>query len=108
MEGMVTDLTLTGQNQTSFEEYLSNNPNANPGIDLAVIVLTVGLRPSYESFDLNLPSEMAMRRVKDGEAFDEEQRKLKKDTTKKKGVSRGSQDSTKLSSKKKVNISLRL
>ncbi|KAF8038234.1 hypothetical protein BT93_B0936 [Corymbia citriodora subsp. variegata] len=32
MEGMVTDLTLAKENQTSFEEYLSNNPNANPGL----------------------------------------------------------------------------
>ncbi|KAI6683987.1 hypothetical protein NL676_029900 [Syzygium grande] len=58
MEGMVTDLTLAKENQTSFEEYLSNNPNANPGIDLTVTVLTTGFWPSYESFDLNLPAEM--------------------------------------------------
>ncbi|KAB5545370.1 hypothetical protein DKX38_013482 [Salix brachista] len=59
MEGMVTDLTLARENQTSFEEYLSNNPNANPGIDLTVTVLTTGFWPSYKSFDLNLPAEMA-------------------------------------------------
>ncbi|KAK4405586.1 Cullin-1 [Sesamum angolense] len=58
MEGMVTDLTLARENQTSFEEYLSNNPNANPGIDLTVTVLTTGFWPSYKSFDLNLPAEM--------------------------------------------------
>ncbi|GLT32472.1 hypothetical protein SLA2020_071380 [Shorea laevis] len=58
MEGMVTDLTLARENQTSFEEYLSNNPNANPGIDLSVTVLTTGFWPSYKSFDLNLPAEM--------------------------------------------------
>ncbi|XWS14058.1 hypothetical protein CRYUN_Cryun36dG0090900 [Craigia yunnanensis] len=58
MEGMVTDLTLARENQTSFEEYLSNNPNANPGIDLTVTVLTTGFWPSYKSFDLNLPTEM--------------------------------------------------
>ncbi|KAL9161360.1 hypothetical protein ABFS82_07G016600 [Erythranthe guttata] len=58
MEGMVTDLTLARENQTSFEEYLSNNANANPGIDLTVTVLTTGFWPSYKSFDLNLPAEM--------------------------------------------------
>ncbi|KAK6930135.1 Cullin, N-terminal [Dillenia turbinata] len=58
MEGMVTDLTLARENQTNFEEYLSNNPNANPGIDLTVTVLTTGFWPSYRSFDLNLPAEM--------------------------------------------------
>lgn len=54
----VTDLTLARENQASFEEYLSNNPNANPGIDLTVTVLTTGFWPSYKSFDLNLPAEM--------------------------------------------------
>ncbi|KAE9602152.1 putative cullin protein, neddylation [Lupinus albus] len=57
MEGMVTDLTLAKENQTSFEEYLSNN-TADPGIDLTVTVLTTGFWPSYKSFDLNLPEEM--------------------------------------------------
>ncbi|KAK4265732.1 hypothetical protein QN277_026748 [Acacia crassicarpa] len=58
MEGMVTDLTLAKENQASFEEYLSSNPNADPGIDLTVTVLTTGFWPSYKSFDLNLPAEM--------------------------------------------------
>ncbi|KAH0728181.1 hypothetical protein KY284_004046 [Solanum tuberosum] len=58
MERMVTDLTLARENQGSFEEYLSNNPIANPGIDLTVTVLTTGFWPSYKSFDLNLPAEM--------------------------------------------------
>ncbi|GMP56811.1 hypothetical protein CsSME_00021144 [Camellia sinensis var. sinensis] len=58
MEGMVTDLTLARENQTKFEEYLNNNPNVNPGIDLTVTVLTTGFWPSYKSFDLNLPAEM--------------------------------------------------
>ncbi|KAG8480930.1 hypothetical protein CXB51_025598 [Gossypium anomalum] len=60
MEGMVTDLTLARENQTNFEEYLSNNPNVNPGIDLTVTVLTTGFWPSYKSFDLNLPAEMGL------------------------------------------------
>ncbi|KMT20271.1 hypothetical protein BVRB_1g002750 [Beta vulgaris subsp. vulgaris] len=58
MEGMVTDLTLGRENQTHFEEYLEQNPNANPGLDLNVTVLTTGFWPSYKSSDLNLPSEM--------------------------------------------------
>ncbi|KAL5701163.1 Cullin-1 [Ranunculus cassubicifolius] len=58
MEGMVTDLTLARENQTNFEEYLSSNSAASPGIDLTVTVLTTGFWPSYKSFDLNLPSEM--------------------------------------------------
>eukprot|EP00262_Sarcandra_glabra_P016333 TRINITY_DN5291_c0_g1_i4.p1 TRINITY_DN5291_c0_g1~~TRINITY_DN5291_c0_g1_i4.p1 ORF type:complete len:771 (+),score=152.72 TRINITY_DN5291_c0_g1_i4:157-2469(+) len=58
MEGMVTDLTLARENQASFEEYLSSNSHANPGIDLTVTVLTTGFWPSYKSFDLNLPVEM--------------------------------------------------
>ncbi|XP_051128576.1 cullin-1 [Andrographis paniculata] len=58
MEGMVTDLTLARENQTSFEEYLSSNQTQNPGIDLTVTVLTTGFWPSYKSFDLNLPEEM--------------------------------------------------
>ncbi|KAL3359349.1 hypothetical protein AABB24_016090 [Solanum stoloniferum] len=58
MEGMVTDLTLARKNQNHFQEYLSNNPTASPGIDLTVIVLTTGFWPSYKSFDLCLPVEM--------------------------------------------------
>uniref|UniRef100_A0A3Q7EZL6 Cullin-1 n=1 Tax=Solanum lycopersicum TaxID=4081 RepID=A0A3Q7EZL6_SOLLC len=59
MEGMVTDLILARENQASFEEYVSNNPIANPGIDLTVTVLKTGFWPSYKSFDFNLPTEMA-------------------------------------------------
>ncbi|ONK61571.1 uncharacterized protein A4U43_C08F31360 [Asparagus officinalis] len=58
MEGMVTDLTLAKENQTNFEEYLRDNSNVNPGIDLTVTVLTTGFWPSYKSFDLSLPAEM--------------------------------------------------
>ncbi|KAI3804647.1 hypothetical protein L1987_26348 [Smallanthus sonchifolius] len=58
MEGMVTDLALAKENQSHFEEYLSNNSNVSPGIDLTVTVLTTGFWPSYKSFDLNLPAEM--------------------------------------------------
>ncbi|XP_009757793.1 cullin-1 [Nicotiana tabacum] len=58
MEGMVTDLTLAKENQNHFQEYLSNNSAANPGIDLTVTVLTTGFWPSYKSSDLSLPVEM--------------------------------------------------
>ncbi|XP_021748767.1 cullin-1-like [Chenopodium quinoa] len=58
MEGMVTDLTLARENQTNFEEYLGQNPDASPGLDLTVTVLTTGFWPSYKSSDLNLPAEM--------------------------------------------------
>ncbi|KAK9083871.1 hypothetical protein Scep_030342 [Stephania cephalantha] len=58
MEGMVTDLTLAKENQANFEEYLTTNPHAHPGIDLSVTVLTTGFWPSYKSFDLNLPAEL--------------------------------------------------
>ncbi|KAE8650386.1 cullin-1 [Cucumis sativus] len=58
MEGMVKDLAMARENQSNFEEYLCNNPQAHPGIDLTVTVLTTGYWPSYKSFDLNLPAEM--------------------------------------------------
>ncbi|XP_009401536.2 cullin-1-like [Musa acuminata AAA Group] len=58
MEGMVTDLTLARENQANFEDYLNNNPHANPGMDLTVTVLTTGFWPSYRTSDLNLSAEM--------------------------------------------------
>ncbi|GAA0160430.1 ubiquitin-protein ligase [Lithospermum erythrorhizon] len=58
MEGMVNDLTLAKENHNHFQEYLSINPAASPGIDLTVTVLTTGYWPSYKSSDLNLPEEM--------------------------------------------------
>ncbi|KAH0725710.1 hypothetical protein KY284_001575 [Solanum tuberosum] len=58
MEGMVTNLTLSRENQASFEEYLSNFPIANPGIDLTTTILTTGFCPSCKFFDLNIPAEM--------------------------------------------------
>ncbi|VVA89806.1 unnamed protein product [Arabis nemorensis] len=59
MEGMVTDMSLARESQSSFEEYLTSNMTANPGIDLTVTVLTSGFWPSYRTCDLKLPSEMA-------------------------------------------------
>ncbi|CAJ2667128.1 unnamed protein product [Trifolium pratense] len=58
MEGMIVDLTLARDNQLKFQEYLNENSDVNPGIDLTVTVLTTGFWPSYKSFDLRLPSEM--------------------------------------------------
>lgn len=58
MEGMVTDLTLAKENQNHFQEYLSNNQAASPGMELTVTVLTTGFWPSYKSSDLSLPAEM--------------------------------------------------
>uniref|UniRef100_A0A2P2KIJ1 Cullin-1 n=3 Tax=Rhizophora mucronata TaxID=61149 RepID=A0A2P2KIJ1_RHIMU len=58
MEGMVMDLTLARENQANFENHLKNQPNAHPGIDMSVTVLTTGFWPSYKSTDLNLPAEM--------------------------------------------------
>ena len=51
-------MTLARENQANFDEYLNNNPQANPGIDLTFTVLTTGFWPSYKSFDLSLPAEM--------------------------------------------------
>ncbi|KAH9620688.1 hypothetical protein KSS87_015710 [Heliosperma pusillum] len=59
MEGMVTDLTLARENQSHFEDFLQQNSNARPGLDLSVTVLTTGFWPSYKSFDLSIPPEMA-------------------------------------------------
>ncbi|AQK42188.1 Cullin-1 [Zea mays] len=58
MEGMVTDLTVARDHQTKFEEFVAGHPELNPGIDLAVTVLTTGFWPSYKTFDINLPAEM--------------------------------------------------
>ncbi|KAM0029605.1 putative cullin protein, neddylation [Helianthus debilis subsp. tardiflorus] len=58
IEGMFTDLALAKENQSHFEEYLSNNSNVSLGINLTVTVLTTSFWPSYKSRDLNLPAEM--------------------------------------------------
>ncbi|KAK9945609.1 hypothetical protein M0R45_011117 [Rubus argutus] len=77
MEGMVTDLTVARDNQVNFEEYLNNNENVSPGMDLTVTVLTTGYWPSYKSFDLNLPEEM-VRCVEVFKAFYETKTKHRK------------------------------
>ncbi|KAG8389452.1 hypothetical protein BUALT_Bualt02G0230900 [Buddleja alternifolia] len=58
MEGMVTDLTLAKDQNSHFQEYLSQNQAANPGMEFTVTVLTTGFWPSYKSSDLSLPAEM--------------------------------------------------
>ncbi|XBJ15476.1 hypothetical protein VPH35_007366 [Triticum aestivum] len=58
MEGMVTDLTVARDHQTKFEEFVADHPESNPGVDLAVTVLTTGFWPTYKTFDINLPFEM--------------------------------------------------
>ncbi|KAK9927643.1 hypothetical protein M0R45_024819 [Rubus argutus] len=78
MEGMVTDLTLSEDIQTRFQEFLLNNPNVNhPGMDLTVTVLTTGFWPSYKSFDFNIPAEM-VRRVEVFKGFYETKTKHRK------------------------------
>lgn len=54
----MTDLSLVKDNQTHFQEYISNNTATNPGIDMTVTVLTTGFWPGYKSCDLSLPVEM--------------------------------------------------
>ncbi|CAL5083358.1 unnamed protein product [Urochloa decumbens] len=58
MEGMLTDVILAKDNIVKFEEFISNNPELNPSVDLSVQVLTTGYWPTYKSSEINLPSEM--------------------------------------------------
>eukprot|EP00262_Sarcandra_glabra_P018752 TRINITY_DN6853_c0_g1_i2.p1 TRINITY_DN6853_c0_g1~~TRINITY_DN6853_c0_g1_i2.p1 ORF type:complete len:473 (+),score=78.91 TRINITY_DN6853_c0_g1_i2:173-1420(+) len=58
MEGMVTDMTLSRENQLVFQSYLKDNQDQYPIMDMSVTVLTPGLWPSDKSSYLNLPSEM--------------------------------------------------
>ncbi|XP_052193381.1 cullin-1-like [Diospyros lotus] len=59
MEGMFRDLTLSSECNNYFEDYPDNDLKENLGIRLTVDILTPASWPSYERFDLNLPSEMA-------------------------------------------------
>jgi len=58
MEGMVTDLQLAKDSQGRFEEYVGNNPDKKPPLDLTVNVLTTGFWPTYPLNKLNLPEAM--------------------------------------------------
>ncbi|CAO2835448.1 unnamed protein product [Amaranthus hypochondriacus] len=68
MEGMVSDFKKASVIQIHFEEYLQHNPNAHPGLDLNVTVVTTGYWPSYKTSDFNLPTEM-IRCVESFEKF---------------------------------------
>ncbi|KAJ0229368.1 Cullin protein [Hirschfeldia incana] len=58
MEGMLTDMQLTKDHQTGFEEHINRNTSKPKGVDFTVTVLTTGFWPSYKTADLNLPLEM--------------------------------------------------
>ncbi|XP_042392805.1 cullin-1-like [Zingiber officinale] len=58
MDRMVKDQTLSRQIQAEFEEYLQTYPQANPGLDLTVTILTSASWPHYRSSHLKVPSEM--------------------------------------------------
>ncbi|KAK3441040.1 hypothetical protein EUGRSUZ_B01291 [Eucalyptus grandis] len=75
MELMFTEWMSRKDHQTSFDKYLSYNPDANPGIDLKVMVLAASCWPNYKSSNLNLPAEM----VKCVKVFREFYKKEKKD-----------------------------
>lgn len=51
---------IARQDQAIFEEYLRNNPHANPGTELTVTVLTAGFWPNFKYSGLNLPAEMVI------------------------------------------------
>ncbi|TVU20870.1 hypothetical protein EJB05_30471 [Eragrostis curvula] len=58
MEGMLTDITKSREQQVKYEGYIAGLPGSNPGVDLNVTVLTTGYWPTYKTSEINLPSEM--------------------------------------------------
>ncbi|CAN6205668.1 unnamed protein product [Urochloa humidicola] len=58
MEGMLTDVFLAKDNLVKYEEFISNNPELHPSVELSVQVLTTGYWPTYKSSEINLPSQM--------------------------------------------------
>jgi len=58
MEGMVMDLQLARENQGIFEDWLEEQPQRKPNIDMTVTVLTTGYWPTYKFMELALPAEM--------------------------------------------------
>ncbi|GLJ38872.1 hypothetical protein SUGI_0792420 [Cryptomeria japonica] len=82
MERMIEDLTSAKENQGHFEDYLKNNPDAKPGIDFTVTVLTAGSWPSYKSIDLNLPAEIVRCIEVFNKFYDQESTKKRKLTWK--------------------------
>lgn len=58
MEGMVTDLALARENQQMFENWMGEDAERKPNIDLSVTVLTTGFWPTYKFVEMALPEEM--------------------------------------------------
>ncbi|KAI3883553.1 hypothetical protein MKW92_044360 [Papaver armeniacum] len=59
MEGMVNDLTLAREMQTTYKDHTDNTDYSHNGIDFNVTVLTTGYWPNYKTIDLRLPDQMA-------------------------------------------------
>mmetsp|Transcript_19398 Transcript_19398/g.41007 ORF Transcript_19398/g.41007 Transcript_19398/m.41007 type:complete len:752 (+) Transcript_19398:221-2476(+) len=57
LEGMVTDMNLSSDIQSAFNEYVSEK-EIKLETDLTLQVLTTGFWPTYKSDELNLPREM--------------------------------------------------
>lgn len=58
MEGMVNDLQVAKEQQGNFAEYLQNNPNKKPPVDMTVRVLTTGYWPNYKMVEMTLPKAL--------------------------------------------------
>jgi cullin 1 len=58
MEGMVTDLALARETQTTFSSWLADKEGPAPKLDLTVTVLTTGFWPTYKFVEMSLPGEM--------------------------------------------------
>lgn len=57
LEGMFKDMELSRELTPNFKQHLNNvMPNAN--IDLTVFILTTGYWPTYQTMDINIPSEL--------------------------------------------------
>lgn len=54
----VDDIISAKETQVSFRDYIDRNISVNPGIDLAVTVLSERLWRNFKPKDLNLPPEM--------------------------------------------------
>eukprot|EP00696_Hemimastix_kukwesjijk_P013473 gnl/Hemi2/26882_TR9048_c0_g1_i1.p1 gnl/Hemi2/26882_TR9048_c0_g1~~gnl/Hemi2/26882_TR9048_c0_g1_i1.p1 ORF type:complete len:769 (-),score=241.55 gnl/Hemi2/26882_TR9048_c0_g1_i1:48-2156(-) len=57
LEGMITDMTLAANMQSSFNDWLSARPS-KPNIDINVQVLTSGFWPTYKAEEIQLPQEL--------------------------------------------------
>lgn len=63
LEGMVKDMTISQGIQSAFRQYLNHQQSVGDGtslsIDMVVNILTSSYWPTYPSYDVNLPPEMA-------------------------------------------------